>query len=98
MGDTEEMEDAMDAMDDAEDKMDSAMDAMDDAEDEMDIAMDDEPGMRDSMIAEDKDDLYEAALKGLDIEITEDRAVKLENLKKAVYQKVVERLLQDTKK
>ena len=98
MGDTEEMEDAMDAMDDAEDKMDSAMDAMDDAEDEMDIAMDEEPGMRDSMIAEKKNDLYEAALKGLDIEITEDRAVKLENLKKAVYQKVVERLLQDTKK
>jgi hypothetical protein len=83
MGDTEEVEDAMDAMDDAEDKMDSAMDAMDDAEDEMDIAMDEEPGMRDSMIAEKKDDLYEAALKGLNIEISEDRAVKLENLKKS---------------
>jgi hypothetical protein len=98
MGDDEEIEGAMDAMDSAEDEMDGAMDAMDDAEDEMDVAMDLEPGSRySSMIAEKSEELYEAALKGLDIEIVDDRAAQLENLKKSVYKKVVERLLKDTK-
>jgi hypothetical protein len=84
----EEMEGAMDAMDDAEDEMDDAMDAMD-------AAMDDEPGMGNYRMEE---ELFEAALKGLDIEIVEDKKVQLENLSKEIYKKVVARLLQESKK
>jgi gamma-glutamyl:cysteine ligase YbdK (ATP-grasp superfamily) len=84
----EEMEGAMDAMDDAEDEMDDAMDAMD-------AAMDDEPGMGKYRMEE---ELFEAALKGLDIEIVEDKKVQLENLSKEIYKKVVARLLQESKK
>ena len=91
----DDMEDAMDAMDDAEDEMDDAEDAMDGAMDAMDGAMDDEPGMGDNRMEE---DLFEAALKGLDIEIVEDKKVQLENLSKEIYKKVVARLLQESKK
>ena len=84
----EEMEGAMDAMDDAEDDMDDAMDDIDDA-------MKDEPGMGNHRMEE---ELFEAALKGLDIEIVEDKKVQLENLSKEIYKKVVARLLQESKK
>jgi hypothetical protein len=45
-----------------------------------------------------EEELFEAALKGLDIEIVEDKKVQLENLSKEIYKKVVARLLQESKK
>ena len=85
---------------DAGDEMDMAMDVDADAGDmamdmEMDAEMEEEPGMGDNRMEE---DLYEAALKGLDIEIVEDKKVQLENLSKEIYKKVVARLLQESKK
>lgn len=64
---------------------------------EMDAEVEEEPGMRYDM-KEEKDDLFEAALSGLNIELVDDKQIQLENLKKAVYQKVVSRLLKETKK
>jgi hypothetical protein len=75
-------------------------DAMaDEMSDEMDELAGDEdmeaPGMRNM-------DLYEAALKGLDLELVDDKIEtakqKLEEVKKLVYKRVVERLLQESKK
>lgn len=87
---------------DAGDEMDMAMDVDADADAgdmdmdmEMDAEMDDEPGTGDYRMEE---DLFEAALKGLDIEIVEDKKVQLENLSKEIYKKVVARLLQESKK
>lgn len=85
---------------DAGDEMDMAMDVDADAGDmamdmEMDAEMEEEPGTGDYRMEE---DLFEAALKGLDIEIVEDKKVQLENLSKEIYKKVVARLLQESKK
>jgi hypothetical protein len=79
---------------------DAEEDAMaDEMSDEMDELAGDEdmeaPGMRNM-------DLYEAALKGLDLELVDDKIEtakqKLEEVKKLVYKRVVERLLQESKK
>jgi hypothetical protein len=47
---------------------------------------------------EEEENLYEAALSNLDIEVVEDKQVQLENLKKEIYKKVVNRLLKESKK
>jgi hypothetical protein len=59
--------------------------------------MEEEPGMRVDMM-EEEENLYEAALSNLDIEIVEEKEVQLENLKKEIYKKVVNRLLKESKK
>ena len=64
---------------------------------EMDAEMEEEPGMRVDMM-EEEENLYEAALSNLDIEIVEEKEVQLENLKKEIYKKVVNRLLKESKK
>ena len=64
---------------------------------EMDAEMEEEPGMRYDMM-EEEENLYEAALSNLDIEIVEEKEVQLENLKKEIYKKVVNRLLKESKK
>jgi len=64
------------------------------AEEEVDI--EEEPAMR---YEETNDDLYEAALSGLNIDVVDDdKQHQHENLKKKVYQKVVSRLLRASKK
>lgn len=69
-----------------------------DEEMEMDAEVEEEPGMRYDMMEEEEENLYEAALSGLDIEIVEEKEVQLENLKKEIYKKVVNRLLNESKK
>jgi hypothetical protein len=64
---------------------------------EMDAEMEEEPGMRYDMM-EEEDNLYEAALNNLDINIIEEKEIQLENLKKAIYKKVITRLLKESKK
>jgi hypothetical protein len=64
---------------------------------EMDAEVEEEPGMRYDMM-EEEENLYEAALSGLDIEIVEEKETQLENLKKEIYKKVVNRLLNESKK
>jgi hypothetical protein len=70
----------------------------DDKEMEMDAEMEEEPGMRYDMMEEEEENLYEAALNNLDIDVVEDKEVQLENLKKEIYKKVVNRLLKESKK
>jgi hypothetical protein len=65
---------------------------------EMDAEMEEEPGMRYNMMEEEEENLYEAALSNLDIDVVEDKEVQLENLKKEIYKKVVNRLLKESKK
>ena len=61
-----------------------------------DLEVEEEPGMRYEEVS---DDLYEAALKSLDIEVVDPkRKLRLETLKKKVYKQVVSRLLRETKK
>lgn len=85
-----------DAGDEAEMSMD--IDADDAGEEmEMDAEIEEEPGMRYDM-REEEENLYEAALSNLDIEIVEEKEVQLENLKKEIYKKVVNRLLKESKK
>jgi len=63
-------------------------------EEEIDI---EEPGMRGSEMYE--EELYEAALKGLEIDIVDDsKEAKLQQVKEAVYKKVINRLLKEAKK
>jgi len=63
------------------------------AEEEEEIV--EEPGAR-SMYEE---ELYEAALKGLNIDVVDDQAqAKLQEVKKRVYQRVISRLLKENKK
>jgi len=93
---------------DEAEEMDAEMDApeMDEeaAEEEVEVDME-EPGKRGGygMYGESEDSLYEAALKGLNIEIVEEpenatvSAEQLEEVKKAVYKRVVNRLLEDSK-
>jgi hypothetical protein len=69
-----------------------------DKEMEMDAEMEEEPGMRYDMMEEEEENLYEAALNNLDIDVVEDKEVQLENLKKEIYKKVVNRLLKESKK
>tara|TARA_R100000664_G_scaffold25788_1_gene35821 strand:+ start:6128 stop:6739 length:612 start_codon:yes stop_codon:yes gene_type:complete len=90
------------------DEADAEMDAPEldepEAEEEVEVDME-EPGYRGDyqMQEESEDSLYEAALKGLNIEIVEDAkdasptAEQLEEVKKAVYKRVVNRLLEDSK-
>jgi predicted component of type VI protein secretion system len=70
---------------------------MGDEEAEMDMDME-EPGMRDMM----EEELYEAALRGLDIEVVDDKAEKREALmneaKAKIYERVIKRLLKESKK
>jgi hypothetical protein len=80
----------------AEEELEMDMDAGDE-EMEMDDEMEEEPGMRYDMM-EEEENLYEAALSNLDIEIVEEKEVQLENLKKEIYKKVVNRLLKESKK
>ena len=58
----------------------------------------DEPGMRDMM----EEELYEAALRGLDIEVVDDKAEQHEALmneaKARIYERVIKRLLKESKK
>ena len=69
-----------------------------DEEMEMDAEVEEEPGMRYDMMEEEEENLYEAALNNLDIDIVEERETQLENLKKEIYKKVVNRLLKESKK
>lgn len=89
------------AMGDEEDAGEEVEMAMDidagDEEMEMGAEMEEEPGMRYDM-KEEEDNLYEAALSNLDIDIVEEKEVQLENLKKEIYKKVVSRLLKESKK
>jgi hypothetical protein len=71
---------------------------MGDDEMEMDAEVEEEPGMRYDMMEEEEENLYEAALSNLDIEVIEEKEVQLENLKKEIYKKVVNRLLKESKK
>jgi hypothetical protein len=64
---------------------------------EMDAEMEEEPGMRYDMM-EEEENLYEAALSNLDINIVEEKEIQLENLKKQIYKKVINRLLKESKK
>ena len=85
--------------DDEEAEVEMSMDMDADGEEmdmEMDAEMEEEPGMRVDMMEE--ENLYEAALSSLNIEIVEDKQVQLENLKKEIYKKVVNRLLKESKK
>ena len=70
---------------------------MGDEEAEMDMDME-EPGMRDMM----EEELYEAALRGLDIEVVDDKAEQREALmneaKARIYERVIKRLLKESKK
>jgi len=88
----EEKEEAGEEMD-----MDMDMDAGDE-EMEMDAEVEEEPGMRYDMMEEEEENLYEAALNNLDIDIVEEKETQLENLKKEIYKKVVNRLLKESKK
>jgi hypothetical protein len=112
--DKEEMEDEVSITDeeaqdiiDLADKLKAAMEGGDDSDEEM--SMDDEeevkvdmdmeePGMRDMM----EEELYEAALRGLDIEIVDDkaeqRAALMEQAKAKIYERVIKRLLKESKK
>lgn len=85
------------AVSDGEPEEDSPMADMEmdiSGEEEIDI---EEPGMRSSAMYE--EELYEAALKGLEIDIVDDtKATKLQQVKEAVYKKVINRLLRETKK
>jgi hypothetical protein len=85
------------AVSDGEPEEDSPMPDMEmdiSGEEEIDI---EEPGMRSSAMYE--EELYEAALKGLEIDIVDDtKATKLQQVKEAVYKKVINRLLRETKK
>jgi hypothetical protein len=60
-----------------------------------------EPGNRpDGMYEESTDSLYEAALKGLDLVVVDDTKItpeRLEEVKKAIYKRVVNRLVKDSK-
>ena len=80
--------------------MDVDADAGDMAMDmEMDAEMEEEPGMRYDMMNE--DELMEAVLSKMDIEVIEessDKEVQLESLKKEIYAKVIQRLLKESKK
>ncbi len=71
---------------------------MGDDEMEMDAEVEEEPGMRYDMMEEEEENLYEAALSNLNIEVIEEKEVQLENLKKEIYKKVVNRLLKESKK
>ena len=88
---------AMGGDEEAEVEMSMDMDAGGE-EMEMDAEVEEEPGMRVDMMEEEEENLYEAALSNLDIEIVEDKQVQLENLKKEIYKKVVNRLLKESKK
>ena len=88
---------AMGGGEEAEVEMSMDMDA-DGEEMEMDAEMEEEPGMRYDMMEEEEENLYEAALSNLDIEVVEEKEVQLENLKKEIYKKVVNRLLKESKK
>ena len=89
---------AMGGEEDAGEEVEMAMDVdAGGAEMEMDAEMEEEPGMRYDMM-EEEENLYEAALANLDIEVVEEKQVQLENLKKAIYKKVVNRLLKESKK
>jgi hypothetical protein len=88
---------AMGGEEDAGEEM--AMDADAGGEEmEMDAEMEEEPGMRVDMMEEEEENLYEAALNNLDIDIVQEKEVQLENLKKEIYKKVVNRLLKESKK
>jgi hypothetical protein len=74
-------------------------DRADDEEVEMDMGMDmEEPGMRDMM----EEELYEAALRGLDIEVVNDKVEQHEALmneaKAKIYERVIKRLIKESKK
>jgi hypothetical protein len=88
---------AMGGGEEAEVEMSMDMDA-DGEEMEMDAEVEEEPGMRHGMMEEEEENLYEAALSNLDIEVIEEKEVQLENLKKEIYKKVVNRLLKESKK
>ena len=88
---------AMGGEDDAADEEPAAPDAGIDAP-ELDAEMEEEPGMRYDMMEEEEENLYEAALNNLDIDVVEEKEVQLENLKKQIYKKVVNRLLKESKK
>ena len=79
-----------------EEEVDMDMD-MGGEEAEMDMDME-EPGMRDMM----EEELYEAALRGLDIEVVDDKAEQREALmneaKARIYERVIKRLLKESKK
>jgi|TARA_E500000305_G_scaffold23369_1_gene17611 hypothetical protein len=63
-------------------------------EEEVDI---EEPGMRATAMYE--EELYEAALKGLEIDLVDDsKPATLQQVKEAVYKKVINRLLKEAKK
>ncbi len=80
----------------AEEEVEAEMD-MGDEEVEMDMDIE-EPGMRDMM----EEELYEAALRGLDIEVVDDkaeqRAALMEQAKAKIYERVIKRLLKESKK
>lgn len=88
---------AMGGEDDAAAEEPAAPDAGIDAP-ELDAEMEEEPGMRYDMMEEEEENLYEAALNNLDIDVVEEKEVQLENLKKQIYKKVVNRLLKESKK
>jgi uncharacterized protein YneF (UPF0154 family) len=68
---------------------------------DVDVASDDdlgEPGKRGDVYEEDTG-LYEAALKGMALELVDDISeAKINQLKEAIYKRVVSRLLKETKK
>jgi hypothetical protein len=80
--------------DDGEMEAEMPMDLDIEAEEEMDL---EEPGMR--MYEE---ELYEAALKGLNIEVIDDKAAQrkalVQEAKKRIYERVVRRLIAESKK
>ena len=81
--------------------------AVDDEEPEEDMEVEAEFGGEDLEIGAEEEEvgegpmyeeaLYEAALRGLDIALVDDKKVKLDEIKSQVYKRVVSRLLKETK-
>ena len=78
-----------------DDEAEAPMEVDIDTEEEIDLG---EPGMRDVY----EEELYEAALKGLNIELVDNKAQQrkavVQQAKKRIYERVIKRLIAESKK
>ena len=67
---------------------------------EVEAEVDDDMGgeeIVDAEVEEIEEDIFEAALAGLGVEVIDDRASRLNEVKRKVYKKVIQRLLKESK-